>query len=189
MTISVLPAIVAILLGLLASGAIDFTTSAGNTHAEAWIAFGITLAIVVRDTLLGGSFRPSPREDNGERFRGLLPGLEIQGADLRLRIWQFEPVATTLAILLGLLTFQSIDFVNADGGATDWAWTVFGLSLFLALGGRLNRRPGRRTRHRRHAQEAANEFEARVHEIFDDIQGGFRPQPPSASRDRDSDDR
>ncbi len=178
MTISVLPAVVAILLGLLASGAIDSTTDAGNTHAAAWTAFAITLAVVARDTLLGGSFKPAFDADTGERLRGLVPGLELRGSDLRLRIWQFEPVATTLAILLGLLTFQTIDFTNAAGGATDWAWAVFGLSLFLAMGARLNRRPGRRGRLRRRAWEAAvHEFEARVEEAFDDIQSGFRRPP------------
>ena len=140
MTLSVLPAATTVLLGLLVVGTLDFLDSDGDTHWVAWVAFGLATAIVARDTLLGGGLLPFGRGDETRRRPQIL-GLELHGADVRLRVPRFEPIATTLAILLGLLTTQTIDFANSQGDATAWGWTVFALSITLVTGMRLSPSP------------------------------------------------
>ncbi len=174
MTISLLPALIAVLLGLLASGAVDFVGDSGNTHADAWTAFALALLLVARDTLFGGALWPRRRSEVRHLLDDLVSKFELRGADLRLglNIWSFEPVTTTLAILLGLLTTQAIGFINADGDASAWAWTVFALSLFLTIGGRLNRRPNRKRDERHRAwKRTAGGFEARFGQFFDNLEG------------------
>ena len=173
MTISLLPALIAVLLGLLASGAVDFVGDSGNTHADAWTAFALALLLVARDTIFGGTLWPRRRGEARQSLNDLRAIFELHGADLRLgiRVWSFEPVATTLAILLGLLTTQAIDFINANGDASAWAWAVFALSLFLTIGGRLNRRPNRERDERRQAwKRAAGGFEARFGQFFENLE-------------------
>ncbi len=196
MTISLIPAVIAILLGLLASGAIDFVQSDGGTHPDAWTVFALALILVARDTLLGGSFRPhrssgdnnndgndgnNDRNEAAANWRSPLRNIEVRGGDVRIRIWSFEPVATTLAIITGLLAVQAIDFTNADGGTTDWGWTAFALALFLTIGGRLSRRPrhrrGKRRRRWRDAERVAGEFEAHVEEVIDEVERAFSQRP------------
>lgn len=148
MALSIGPALaLAVLLGLLASGAVHFLDAEGDAKVPAWIAFALALLIVARDTLLGGRFW---RTD--VLAQGRLPGLELRDGQVRLRLFDFEPVATTLAIILGLLASGVLDFADGRGGASAWAWTAFALTLFLTLGGRLTRRPdperGRRRRER-----------------------------------------
>ncbi len=179
MTLSVLPAATTVLLGLLVVGTLDFLDSDGDTHWVAWVAFGLATAIVARDTLLGGGLLPFGRGDETRRRPQIL-GLELHGADVRLRVPRFEPIATTLAILLGLLTTQTIDFANSQGDATAWGWTVFALSITLVTGMRLSPSPRRRKRaeqrQRRDWEGLAREFEARAGEIINDIETQFRRQ-------------
>ena len=192
MTISLLPALIAILLGLLASGAVDFVGDSGNTHADAWTAFALALLLVARDTLFGGTLWPRRRSEARRSLDDFRAIFELHGADLRLgiHVWSFEPVATTLAILLGLLTTHAIDFINADGDASDWAWTVFALSLFLTIGGRLNRRPNRqrderRAEHRRAWRRATGGFEARFGQFFDNLEHQGRDSDADANPEDD----
>lgn len=172
MTVSLIPAVLAVLLGLLASGAIDFLDSE-ETHPVAWAAFALALALVVRDSLLGGSFLPGGGSGWGGRRRPGLPGLEVRGGDVRIRVFDLEPVATTLAILLGLLVTQAIDFLGADGGTTAWGWAVFALSLVLATGARLRPRP-RRQPQRRAWEHVAEEVQTRVEGVLNDIANELR---------------
>jgi hypothetical protein len=190
MTISLLPALIAVLLGLLASGAVDFVTDSGNTHADAWTAFALALLLVARDTLFGGALWPRRRDDARKIVDDLASKFELHGSDLRLgvHVWSFEPVATTLAILLGLLTSQAIDFTNANGDPSAWAWAVFALSLFLTIGGRLNRRPNRqrderRAEHRRAWKRAAGGFEARFGQFFENLERPGRESHPDDNDD------
>ncbi len=178
MTVHVLPAVVAILLGLAVSGALDVTTSSGNTHVVMWLAFAFSLALVARDAVLGGTFLRSDSES------GRSP-LQFRQGDLQIRFWQFEPVATTVAILLGLLAEQAVD-MRSNGNDPSAAissamWAAFALSLFLAIGGRLSRRPRhrrkrqeRRERRAEQWEEMGEEFEARFEQIFEDIEQRFR---------------
>ena len=110
----------------------------------------------------------------------VLLGLELHGADVRLRVPRFEPIATTLAVLLGLLTAQTIDFAGSQGDATAWGWTVFALSITLVTGMRLSPAPrrwkGAERRQRRDWERLAREFEARAGEIINDIETQFRRQ-------------
>ena len=185
MTVHVLPAIVAILLGLTVTGAVDVATSSGSTHVVMWLAFAFSLALVARDAILGGTFL---RSDDGES--GRLP-IEIRQGDIQIRFWQFEPVATTVAILLGLLAEQALD-MRANGNDPNAAitgamWAAFALSLFLALGGHLSRRPRHRRKRRERRErrrerseqweEMGEEIEARVEQIFEDIEQRFRGRP------------
>ncbi|HJN92931.1 MAG TPA: hypothetical protein QGF05_09445 [Dehalococcoidia bacterium] len=191
MTIQLIPATAAVLIGLIASGAVDPTYSGGDTHGLAWVAFGLSLAIVARDTLLGGSF--SIRPERGELLDRA--PLQLREGRLQIRIWQFEPVATTLAIMLGLFASQAVDMRSGgnlpDGDVTGGLWAAFALSLFLTIGGRMSPRPGKRLRRRREEARAAgaerwdemgDEIEARVEEIFEDLaqrfsRGGRRDRP------------
>ncbi len=171
------------MLGLVASGAVDPVYDGGGTHGLVWFSFGLSLALVARDTLLGGTFFSRDETDEG---RSRVP-LRIREGDLQIRIWQFEPVATTLAILSGLLASQAVDMRAAgnalDGDVASALWAAFALSLFLTIGGRLRPRPRgarrrRRQRKREERQQRWDEFgdeiEARVEEIFDDLQQRFR---------------
>lgn len=134
MSISLGPApVIAILLGLLATGAVDFLSDAGNTAAIGWVPFALALLLVARDTIFQGRFR--------DGFSDRVPGLDLSSGQVRLRAFDFEPVATTLAIITGLLASGAADFHDGNGGASAWAWSAFALSLFLAIGGRLNKRP------------------------------------------------
>lgn len=181
MTVHILPAALAILVGLVASGAVDATTSGGSTTAVPWAAFAISLVIVARDTMLGGSFLPEP---------GRLPRLpvEVREGDVRVRFWSFEPVATTVAIMLGLLASQAVDFRaggnDPAGGVTGVVWAAFALSLFMALGGRLAPRPRRRRKSReeweRRGEEIGRTIEARVEEVVEEIQRRFGSGPRSS---------
>jgi hypothetical protein len=163
-------AILAILLGLLATGAVDFLSDDGSAQPLAWLAFVLVLAIVARDTLLGGTLLPGGRGET-PAARGRLPGLELREGQVRLRAFDFEPVATTLAIILGLLASGAIDFHDGNGGGSAWAWTAFALSLFLATGRRLNRRPRAKPRERNTDDRAARFFEEMMRGIFE----GRRP--------------
>ena len=170
MTLNLIPAVTAILLGLLASGAIDFADADGDTHAVAWLAFALALALVARGVLLGGTI-PVPRNRSALRD---LP-VEVRDGDVRIRftgLRSLEPVVTTLAILLGLLTSHAIDFLDEGGGASSWAWTVFALALFLTLGGRIG--PRQRRRRHRERERMAGEMEARIQEIIDTIDREIR---------------
>lgn len=134
MSITLGPApIIAILLGLFATGAVDFVNDDGNTKALGWVPFALTLVLVARDTLFRGRFR--------DGLSDRVPGLDLNEGQLRLRAFDFEPVATTLAIITGLLASGAVDFYDGNGGGSAWAWTAFALSLFLSIGGRLNKRP------------------------------------------------
>lgn len=181
MTVHILPAALAILVGLVASGAVDATTSDGSTAATPWAAFAISLVIVARDTVLGGSFLP--RADRPLR----LP-VEVRQGDVRVRFWSLEPVATTVAILLGLLAAQAVDFRaggnDPSGGITGVVWAAFALSLFLAMGGRLAPRPRRPRKSRedweRRGEEIGRTIEARFEEVVDELQRRFGDRPRSS---------
>ena len=171
MALSIGPALaLAVLLGLLASGAVDFLDAERDATAAAWAAFALALLIVARDSLLGGRFSRT-----GVLARGRLPGLELHDGQVRLRLFDFEPVASTLAIILGLLASGALDFADGRGGASAWAWTAFALALFLTLGGRLNRRPdAERHRRRRQREERLRRvFEADAGVFFEDLMRGF----------------
>ncbi len=211
MTVQIVPAAIAVILGLIASGAVDATYDGGGTHGLAWAAFALILVLVARDTLLGGNFL-APFE--GDEIRKRLP-LQLSEGRLQIRVWHFEPITTTLAILLGLLASQAIDFRdggnNPNGEITSVVWAAFVLSLLLTIGIRLSPRPGRGERHRqrrerrreerrareeesgRRGDDVGDEIEARFEEIFDDLQQRFRRQDWAsrgrASRGRDWRDR
>ena len=134
MSITLGPApIIAILLGLLATGAVDFLSDEGNTAAIGWVPFALALLLVARDSIFQGRFR--------DGLSDRVPGLDLNEGRLRLRAFDFEPVATTLAIITGLLASGAANFHDGNGGASAWAWTAFALSLFLSIGGRLNKPP------------------------------------------------
>lgn len=196
MTIQLIPAAIAVFIGLIASGAVDTTYDGGGTHGLFWAAFALSVVIVVRDTLLGGTFLV--RRERRELLDR--SPLQLREGRLQIRIWQFEPVATTLAIMLGLLASQAVD-MRADGnlatgGVTGGVWAAFALSLFLTIGGRMSPRPGKRRRRQREREEqreqrrqqrqearqagaeqwdeVGDEIEAGVEAIFDDLQRRFR---------------
>lgn len=191
MTLHLVPATLALIVGLLAGRAVDFQDG-GGVHPLAWAAFALALALVARDTLLGGSFIPHRDEAGG--FAGPLArsaGARRHGGhfidwsqgDVRIRIVRLEPVATTVAILLGLAASQAVNFSDAAGGTTGLGWAAFALSLFLALGGRLTPRPRRPNRRatarrsndsqRRTWEAMGDEFEARVAEAVEELRRGF----------------
>ena len=60
MTIQLIPAAIAVLIELIASGAVDATYDGGGTHWLVWAAFALSLVIVARDTLLGGNLLGRP---------------------------------------------------------------------------------------------------------------------------------
>ena len=62
MTIQLIPAAIAVLIGLIASGAVDATYDYpfGGAHGLVWAAFALSLVIVARDTLLGGNLLGRP---------------------------------------------------------------------------------------------------------------------------------
>lgn len=159
MAISLGPAaLAAILLGLFATGAIDFTGDDGDPRLIAWIPFALIMVLVVRDTIFEGSFREGPRDR--------LPGIDLRDGQIRLRIFDFEPVATTLAIITGLLASGAIDFQDGNGGGSAWAWTAFALALFLSIGRRLNRRPRSRRRKQEQKERTAADFEEMMRGFF-----------------------
>lgn len=153
--------VVATLLGLFVVGAIDFIGAGGNARPLAWALFVLTLLIVSRDTLFQGSFRAG--------LRDRVPGVRVREGQVRLMIFDFEPVATTLAIITGLLASGAIHFLDGNGGGSAWAWTAFALALFLTIGGRLNRRP--RPARRRQSRDV--EAEARAARFFEEMMRGF----------------
>lgn len=146
MTLSLIPAALAVLLGLLASGAVDFSDARGSTEPLGWVVFGLAVSLVARDTIM----RAAGRADGGEeraRRRLVLP-LELRDGDVRVHLVRLEPLGATLAVLLGLLAAEAVDFTRPDGGTSDWGWAAFALSLALTLGWRMGRRKGRRRRER-----------------------------------------
>ena len=168
MSITVGPApIIAVLLGLFATGAIDFTDDEGSVRALAWAPFVFALILVARDTVFQGSFR--------DGRRGGIPGLDLHDGQIRLKLFDFEPVATTLAIITGLLVTSAIDFQDGNGGGSAWAWSAFALALFLTIGGRLNRR----RRPRRPQSARARDHDERAAAFFEEmLRGVFSGRPP-----------
>ena len=142
MTLRLIPAALAILFGLIAAGAVDYLTDSGGAGAIAWTVFALSLVVVARDTLFGGSYVPAL----GEAKERLSRIIVVRGGNVRVRFWELEPVATTIAIITGLGANSAIAFQTAEGGGTAWAWACFGMSLFQFLGGRLGPSPRRRTR-------------------------------------------
>jgi len=182
MTLHLVGVAMAVLVGLFATHAMDYVDSAGTTHPLGWLVFAAALGLVARDAVLGGSFRlrqGGPRRED-------LPRLSVDRGDprVRIRLAQFEPVATTTAILSGLLASGAIDFSGADGGTTAWGWSVFGLALFLALGGRLAPRPRRKRKGKRLRDSIEAEFSA----FFDTIEGEFRKVRDDPARGTREDD-
>ena len=123
----------AALLGLFVTGAIAYTGDAGDPRLIAWLPFVGALAIVARDSVFQGSFRNRPRDR--------IPGIALRDGAIRVHISDFEPIATTLAILTGLLAAGAIGFHDGNGGGSGWAWSAFALALALSIGWRLGRRP------------------------------------------------
>ena len=160
MAISLGPAaLTAALLGLFATNAIDYTGADGEPRLIAWLPFVLVLVLVLRDTVFEGSFRDGPRNR--------LPGLDLRDGQVHLRIFDFEPVATTLAIITGLLASGAIDFHDGNGGGSAWAWTVFALALFLSIGGRLSRRPRSRRQEQEHDERTARFWEDTMRGFFE----------------------
>ncbi len=133
-------AVTAALLGLFVTGVIAFTGDDGGPRLIAWLPFVGAVAIVARDSVFRGSFRNRPRER--------IPGIAVRDGAIRLHVSDFEPIATTLAILTGLMAAGVIGFHDANGGGSAWAWSAFALALALSIGWRLGRPPRRRDRER-----------------------------------------
>lgn len=153
--------VVATLLGLFAVGAVDFLGQGGNARPLAWATFVLTLLIVLRDTVFQGGFRAGLRER--------IPGVRAREGQIRLMIFDFEPVGTTLAIIMGLLASGATNFHDGNGGGSAWAWTALALALFLTIGGRLNKRP--RPSRRRNSRDV--EAEDRAARFFQEMMRGF----------------
>ena len=153
--------VVAALLGLFAVGTVDFLGEGGNARPLAWATFVLTLLIVSRDALFQGSFRA--------RLRDRIPGVRVREGQVRLMIFDFEPVATTLAIIMGLMASGAANFQDGNGGGSAWAWTALALALFLTIGGRLNRRP----RPSRCRNQPDVEAEDRAARFFEEMTRGF----------------
>ena len=128
----------AALLGLFVTGAIAYSGDGGEPRLIAWLPFVGALALVARDSFFQGSFRNRPR--------GRVPGVQLRDGAVHLQLRDFEPIATTLAILTGLLAAGAIGFHDANGGGSGWAWSAFALALALSIGWRLGPRPRRRDR-------------------------------------------
>jgi hypothetical protein len=143
-------AVTAVLLGLFVTGAIAFTGDDGAPRPIAWLPFVAALALVARDSFFQGSFRNRPR--------GRVPGVQLRDGAIHLQIRDFEPIATTLAILTGLLAAGAIGFHDANGGGSGWAWSAFALALALSIGWRLAPRPRRRDRDGAGDHERVAEF-------------------------------
>ena len=181
MTINILPAVIAVLLGLLVTGAVDFVQADGDTHPDAWTAFALALLLVARDALFGGAFFPFRRPAGGGALR---PAVHLSAGHVRIPVRRFEPIATTLAILLGLLVTGAVDFGPLGEGAGAWGWTVFALSLALSIGLRLSPRPRRRRappappRAGPGRDAFAAAAQARMQAFAEDLFAGFGRSPP-----------
>lgn len=158
---------VAALLGLFATGALNFVDDGGSVRPLAWAPFVLSLILVARDSVFQGSF--------GAGLRDRVPGLAVRDGRVRLLIFDFEPVATTLTIITGLLAGGAIDFLDGNRGGSAWAWSAFALALFLAIGGRLNRRP----RPSRRRGERDRDMDARTAAFLEEMMRSvFTRRPP-----------
>jgi len=167
MSITAGPApIIAALLGLFATGAFDFVGEDGGVQPLGWAPFVFSLVLVARDTLFWGSFRAGRRPG--------VPGVDLHDGQIRLKLFDFEPVASTLAIITGLLASGAIDFLDDNGGGSAWAWAAFALALFLTIGGRLNRRP----RSPKQRNEHARDRDARAAAFFEEMMRGVLTRRP-----------
>ncbi|MCY3918445.1 MAG: hypothetical protein OXG38_01400 [Chloroflexi bacterium] len=140
----------AALLGLFVTGAIAYSGDGGEPRLIAWLPFVGALALVARDSFFQGSFRNRPS--------GRVPGVRLRDGAIHLQLRDFEPIATTLAILTGLLAADAIGFHDANDGGSGWAWSAFALALALSIGWRLGPRPRRRDRDATADHERVAEF-------------------------------